>query len=99
MYKKIYALANEDHLQARLALEMLFVGFRIRTVDIETEARHDLQMVPQLVIEVFHIAQMGEELPHDTDNSAHAFVSFFFIVERLGVLYHALNISSIFRND
>ena len=23
MYKKIYALANEDHLQARLALEML----------------------------------------------------------------------------
>jgi hypothetical protein len=56
-------------------------------------------MVPQFVIEVFHIAQMGEELPHDTDNGTHAFVSFFFIVERLGVLYHALNISSIFRND
>ena len=42
---------------------------------------------------------MGEQLPHYTDNSSNAFVSFFFVFERKRIFNHALNVTPIFRND
>jgi hypothetical protein len=56
-------------------------------------------VIPQLVVEVFDVAQVREQLTHNADNSTNAFVAFFALFQGERIFYHALNVSSVFGNN
>jgi hypothetical protein len=51
------------------------------------------------MIEVFNVPKVWEQLSHYAEDSSNALVSFLFVLECQSVFNHALNVSSVLRND
>ena len=58
-----------------------------------------MQLVPELMVEVFYVAQVREQLAHYAEDGTHALVTFFADFECECIFNHSLNISSVLGND
>jgi hypothetical protein len=56
-------------------------------------------VIPELVLEIGHIPQMGIEVAHHSNYGTCSLVSFFTVLDGFKVVHHLLDISSVFRKD
>ena len=78
-----------------------FVGahYLVGVIDVQFEVRHHGHVVPQLVLEVVHVAQVREEVAHDVHDGFDAAGALGAVLDGEGVVHHLLDVAAVFRHD
>ena len=80
----------------RLSVQIVLADNLVRIIYIQLEVGHDGKVVPQLMFEVGHIAQMGKHVSHDVDDCICAALAFCAVFDCQRVVYHILDAAAIF---
>lgn len=67
-------------------------------VHIQFKIGHDEQLVPQLMLKVGYVPQMGLQIAHYADDGLGLFIAFVPVRYGNGMVHHFLKMAAVFRN-
>jgi hypothetical protein len=80
-------------------MQMLLLYNFVRIIHVQAEISHDGQVIPQDMLEIIDVPQVGKQISHYTDNRVRTTIAFFAVFYRQAVVYHVLNVAAIFRKS
>ena len=80
----------------RLGHQVVFADDFVGIVNIQLKTGHDSQMIPELVLEVGHITQMGEHISHNVDNCVSTTLTLGTVLNGQRIIYHVLDATPVF---
>ena len=88
--------AKADRDMIRTGDEVVLADDLVRIVNIEFKTGHNSEVIPQLMLEIGYITQVGKHIPHYIDNGVGTTLTFCTILNGQRIIYHVLDATPVF---
>ena len=79
----------------RLGHQVVFADDFVGIVNIQLKTGHDGQVIPEFMLEIGHITQMGEHISHNVDNCVSTTLTLGTVLNGQRIIYHVLYAAAV----